>query len=448
MIRPNKILNRLKPKSAVWRTTLVISIVVLVSQYLSVAFFWTNLYVPEFRQHAHYTAVQIRLLRDAERQMAQTDMAVEMQGWVKNSTGIEVVRNPKDFPNVIEKPFVELFTDVFEGQLSQEMNEPVSVYFKFKPTPVLWIHVPSMQEVWIREPLLFFAQYNPYIIIAWLIGVPLLSIIAIVVLVRQLNRPLKRLQLAALRVGKGQHASALETQSGPTEIRAVNRAFNQMTREIQQASKERSFMLAGISHDLRTPLTRLRLTAEMMKEKELAEGMVLDIEDMDDILDQFIAYMRDGSDETIETANFNLLVSEIVAQFAPQGEIRFTPQELPDMPMKRLSLKRMLDNLVNNALRYGGAPLDIHTVHNTEEKTLTLSVRDHGPGINEEALPDLLQPFIRGDSARTSQGSGLGLAIVARIVKMHNGQLDIRNHAEGGLVVNITLPLNRRPGKA
>lgn len=448
MIRPNKILNRLKPKSAVWRTTLVISIVVLVSQYLSVAFFWTNLYVPEFRQHAHYTAVQIRLLRDAERQIAQTDQAQEMQGWVKNSTGIEVVRNPKDFPNVIEKPFVELFTDVFEGQLSQEMNEPVNVYFKFKPTPILWIHVPSMKDVWIREPLLFFAQYNPYIIIAWLIGVPLLSIIAIVVLVRQLNRPLKRLQLAALRVGKGQHATALETQSGPTEIRAVNRAFNQMTREIQQAAKERSFMLAGISHDLRTPLTRLRLTAEMMKEKELAEGMVLDIEDMDDILDQFTAYMRDGSDEVIETANFNLLVSEIAAQFAPQGEIRFTPQELPDMPMKRLSLKRMLDNLMNNALRYGGAPLDIHTAHNVEEKNLTLTVRDHGPGIKEEDLPDLLQPFIRGDSARTSQGSGLGLAIVARIVKMHNGQLDIRNHPEGGLVVAITLPLNRRPGKA
>lgn len=448
MIRPNKFLNRLKPKSAVWRTTLVIGVVVLVSQYLSVAFFWTNLYLPEFRQHAHYTAAQIRVLRTAEQQPELETRSQEVHHWVRNSTGIEVVRNPDEFPNVIEKPFVELFTDVFESQLSQELNEPVDVYFKFKPTPVLWIHVPSMKDVWIREPLLFFAQYNPYIIIAWLIGVPILSIIAIVVLVRQLNRPLKRLQLAALRVGKGQHATALETQTGPTEIRAVNRAFNQMTREIQQATKERSFMLAGISHDLRTPLTRLRLTAEMMKDKELSEGMVLDIEDMDAILDQFIAYMRDGSDETIETANFNLLVSEIVAQFSASGEIRFTPAELPDMPMKRLSLKRMLDNLVSNALRYGGAPLDIRTEHDTAEKNLVLTVRDHGPGINEANLPDLLQPFIRGESARTTQGSGLGLAIVSRIVKMHNGQLAINNHPEGGLVVKISLPLNRRPGKA
>jgi two-component system osmolarity sensor histidine kinase EnvZ len=227
----------------------------------------------------------------------------------------------------------------------------------------------------------------------------------------------------------------------------VNRAFNQMTREIQQAARERAFMLAGISHDLRTPLTRLRLTAELMKDRETAEGMVLDIEDMDAILDQFIAYMRDGSDEAVETANINLLISEIVAQASAQGEVDFTPQEVPDMPMKRLSLKRMLDNLVSNALRYGGAPVHLRTGHNADDRTVVLTVRDHGPGINEEELPNLLQPFVRGESARTSQGSGLGLAIVARIVKMHNGKLEIRNHPEGGLNVTITLPLNRRPGR-
>jgi two-component system osmolarity sensor histidine kinase EnvZ len=430
----------------VWRTTLVISTAVLVSQYLSIAFFWTNLYIPEIRQHAHYSAVHISLLRDAEHQAAHNAQATSVEDWVRRNTGIEVVRDPEKFPNAQEEPFAEIFTNDFERQLSTELNEPVDVYFAFKPQPRLWIHVPSLKDVWVKEPLLFFAQYNPWIIIAWIIGVPLLAIVAIVVLVRQLNRPLKRLQLAALRVGKGQHATMLETQSGPTEIRAVNRAFNQMTREIQQAAKDRAFMLAGISHDLRTPLTRLRLTAEMMKDGELAEGMILDIEDMDAILDQFIAYMRDGSDEGVETANLNLLISEIVAQFSPQGPIEFTPQELPDMPMKRLSLKRMLDNLVSNALSYGGAPLHIST--RSDGRNAVLLVRDHGPGINEDELPQLLQPFVRGESARTTQGSGLGLAIVARIVKMHHGHLNIRNHPEGGLVVEITLPLNRRPGRA
>lgn len=448
MIRFNKLLNRLKPRSAAWRTTLVIGIVVIAGQYLSIAFFWSNLYAPEVRQHAHYSATQIRLLRNAERHVATPALAAELEGWVRDATGIEIERDPKDFPDVVEKPFVEIFSDFYEYQLSEELREPVQVYFKFKPVPVAWIKVPSMKGAWIREPLVYFAQYDPYIIIGWVIGVPLLAIIAIVVLVRQLNRPLKRLQLAALRVGKGQHSTQLDTQSGPMEIRAVNRAFNQMTREIQQAAKERAFMLAGISHDLRTPLTRLRLTAELMKDRETAEGMVLDIEDMDAILDQFIAYMRDGSDEAVETANLNLLISEIVAQASTQGEVEFAPQELPDMPMKRLSLKRMLDNLVSNALRYGGAPVHIETALRAADKTAVLTVRDHGPGINEEELSSLLQPFVRGESARTSQGSGLGLAIVARIVKMHNGKLEIRNHPDGGLIVTIALPLNRRPGRA
>lgn len=447
VIRFNKLMNGLKPRSAVWRTTLLIGFVVVVSQYLSVAFFWTNLYAPEFRQHAHYTAAHIRVLRDAEHAAPGMSEMTDVALWVKSATGMEIVRNAAEFPNVVDKPFVEIFTDVFQHQLNQELNEKVDVYFKFKPYPVLWIKVPSMDGVWLREPLLFFAQYNPYIIIAWLIGVPLLAIIAIVVLVRQLNRPLKRLQLAALRAGKGQYSASLPVRSGPTEIRAVNRAFNQMTQEIQKGAKERAFMLAGISHDLRTPLTRLRLTAEMMKEKDLSEGMILDIEDMDAILDQFIAYMRDGSDEQVEKANLNLLVSEIAAQFAHQGQVHFEPHDLPDMPMKRLSLKRLLDNLISNALRYGGAPVEITTSHQDENKTITLLVRDHGPGIEEKDLPELLQPFTRGNSARTNQGSGLGLAIVARITRMHNGQLSIQNHPEGGLVVEMVFPLNKRPGR-
>jgi two-component system osmolarity sensor histidine kinase EnvZ len=446
MIRFNKLLNALKPKSAVWRTTLVVGLVVVVSQYLSVAFFWTNLYLPEIRQHAHYSAVFVAQLRDAEHVRPKDPQALDMQEWIHNTAGLEIVRDPNAFPKAYDRPVAEIFLQPFETQLSQDLNEPVDVYFAAKPTPRVWISVPSMPGIWIREPLVFYAQYNPYIIIAWLIGVPLLTVIAIVILVRQLNRPLKRLQLAALRVGKGQHATMLEVRSGPMEIRAVNRAFNQMTQEIQQAAKERAFMLAGISHDLRTPLTRLRLTAEMMRDREMAEGMVLDIQDMDAILDQFIAYMRDGSDEPVEVANLNLLLSEVVAQFSAEGEVRFQPGELPNMPIKRLSLKRMLGNVIGNALRYGGAPVEIRTRRIDGETHL--QVRDHGPGIDETQLPELLQPFTRGDAARTTQGSGLGLAIVARIVKMHHGRLEIRNHPEQGLEVNIYLPLSRRPGRA
>ena len=431
---------RLKPKSAVWRTTLVISIVLLVSQYLSLAFFWWNLYLPEMRQHAHYAAVNLSLLRNAEQDVLQNPQALEMQAWVKQATGIEVIRNPEDFPKVKDKPFAEFFTRELEAQLRVEMQEPVDVYFEFKPKPQLWLYMPSMKDVWIREPLLFFAQYNPFIIIAWIIGVPLLAITAILILVRQLNRPLKRLELAARRVAKGKHSTILETQRGPSEIRAVNAAFNQMTFEIQQAAKDRTVMLAGISHDLRTPLTRLRLTAEMMSDKDLAEGMILDIADMDAILEQFIAFMRDGSDEALELTQINDILSEVAAQFSQQTTINLHLEpDLPTIALRRTAIKRLIGNLVNNALRYGQAPIELSS--HAKRQAIEFSVRDHGQGIEESQIPELLQPFVRGESARTTQGSGLGLAIVARIVKMHKGTLDIRNHPDGGLEISVSLPL-------
>ncbi|MEN9429545.1 MAG: hypothetical protein RJA86_404 [Pseudomonadota bacterium] len=435
----DKFWTMLKPKSAVWRTTLVISIVLVVSQYLSLAFFWWNLYLPEMRQHAHYVAVNLSLLRDAEQQALKNPQALEMHEWIQRSTGIEVIRDPETFPSLKDKPLAEFFTQELERQLSIELGEKIDVYFQFKPKPRLWIYIPSLKDVWVREPLLFFAQYNPFIIIAWIIGVPLMAIVAIVILVRQLNRPLKRLQLAALRVAKGQHATMLETKRGPSEIRAVNAAFNQMTYDIQQATKDRTVMLAGISHDLRTPLTRLRLTAEIMADKDLAEGMILDIQDMDEILEQFISFMRDGSDEALELIDMNQILTEVAAQFSAQTVIEFSPEPLPDILIKRLAIKRMVGNLVNNALRYGKAPIVLSAIQARQQ--LVLTVRDHGVGIEESQIPELLQPFVRGEAARTTQGTGLGLAIVSRIVKIHKGTLDIRNHPDGGLEVLVSLPL-------
>lgn len=439
----NAALRLLKPRSTVWRTTLVIGIVVIVSQYLSIAFFSFNLYSPEVKQHAHMTAASLKLLRQSELALADQPEAIEAQEWVRRNFGTEIVRDPDLFPEVKEKFLADLFTDYYARQLSSEVGENVLVFFVFKPHPVLWIYLPSLKDVWVREPLTYFADYNPYVIIGWVFGVPLLTLVAIVVMVRQLNRPLRRLELAALRVAKGLHGTRLEVDRGPSEIRAVNRAFNYMTARILQAAQDRSFMLAGISHDLRTPLTRMRLTAEMMSDQELAEGMILDIQDMDAILEQFIAYMRDGSDEPVEQLNINQLAQEVAAQFSHQIDIRFCPGDIPDIFVKRLSLKRLLSNLVSNATRYGLPPLEISS--SFETPYVEIHIRDHGTGLPEEEIPRLMQPFQRGEQARSGTGTGLGLAIVDRIVKLHHGTIKVANHPQGGLVVCVRLPAGRRP---
>ncbi len=428
----------LKPRSTVWRTTLVLGIVVLISQTLSLAFYSVNLYAPEVKQHARLSGTVLRLLRDEERKTPLRKGDTPREQWLKTEFGMVVVRDPQQFPRVMDKPLADLFTDYYARQLSHQLHETVRVFFVFKPIPVLWIAVPSLVGVWVREPLTYFADYNPFVIIAWGLGVPLLTLLAIVVLVRQLNRPLQRLEQAALRVARGEQGIRLDTRHGPKEIKAVNRAFNRMTRQLLQASRDRSFMLAGISHDLRTPLTRLRLTAEMLRDRDLAEGMVLDIRDMDEILEQFLAFMRDGSDESAESVDLNGLLREVVAQFCHLMPVQWQEQPLPVLAVRRLSVKRLLSNLFTNALRYGAPPLEIISL--VHPQWLEIQIRDHGTGVNEDELPRLLRPFQRGDSARSVPGSGLGLAIVQRIVKLHHGQLTLSNHPEGGLWVRVHFP--------
>ena len=161
---------------------------------------------------------------------------------------------------------------------------------------------------------------------------------------------------------------------------------------------------------------------------------------MDAILNQFISYMRDGSDEEIQDTDINNMLQELVIQFKPL-DVRYTPQSLPIIQARSLSLKRMIGNLINNAKRYGAEPINLSAL--VENDHIKISVSDHGEGIPEDQISDLMQPFVRGNAARTVQGSGLGLAIVKRIVDLHQGELYIHNRPEGGLEAIISLPLRQ-----
>ena len=221
-------------------------------------------------------------------------------------------------------------------------------------------------------------------------------------------------------------------------------------------------MLAGISHDLRTPLTRMRLTAEMLPDDFFREGLIYDIEDMDAILEQFISFMKDGSDEPVRLTDLDTIFNEIIVQFAPM-EFVYESQLDKQVPVRPLSIKRMIINLVNNANRYGKTPIFLsatvvptfkETLATTEsdvisesevmgeaQEQLVICVRDCGDGVAEDQLERIMQPFERGETARTTQGSGLGLAIVNRIARLHHGTVEAINHPEGGLQVCVKIPL-------
>lgn len=166
-------------------------------------------------------------------------------------------------------------------------------------------------------------------VLGWFTAIGLLSTASARIFVRQLNQPLKRLVFAARQLGQGRSVR-LPVSDTPSEMTEVYRAFNQMAEDVEQAGQERELMLAGVSHDLRTPLTRLRLSLELMNDNEFSEGMVRDIEDMDAILDQFTAFIRDGRDEEIEEVDLGHLVRDVVAPFNDdEDSIRLCTEPIP-----------------------------------------------------------------------------------------------------------------------
>ncbi|MBP9788230.1 MAG: HAMP domain-containing protein [Acinetobacter sp.] len=434
-----RFLDKIKPRSAAMRTTILVLFTVSFSLFMSLWLFWRTLYLPELQQHARYLAIELELVNNPDIRILHRDTEVDIDTWLKNRIGIEYVTNPAEFPKIEEKFLAELFTDQIEAKLAKELGvKNVTVYFKFKPIPRIWIQTPEMNGNWVSEPLKTYTNYSVELIATWLFGVPIISSIIILTLVRQMNRPLRRLQNAANSYSKTGKAPYLDTNHGPLEIRQVNQAFNHMVYTLEQTERDRQIMLAGISHDLRTPLTRIRLTAEMLPDEFFREGLIYDVDDMDAILNQFISYMRDGSDEELTPTNINILLQEVVVQFKPL-DIHFDAQELPIIPARSLSLKRLIANLVNNAKRYGAEPIELSASHVDDH--ILITVADHGEGIPPDQVEELMQPFVRGNSARTIQGSGLGLAIVKRIVDIHQGQINIRNRDQGGLEVVISLPL-------
>jgi two-component system osmolarity sensor histidine kinase EnvZ len=223
---------------------------------------------------------------------------------------------------------------------------------------------------------------------------------------------------------------------------AVTQAFNHMSKGIKQLEEDRNLLMAGISHDLRTPLTRIRLASEMMHEQDafLKEGIETDIDDMNNIIDQFIDYIRHDSKDKAELGDLNVLVEEVLNIETPSDRlITFMPGNIPKIPLRYVAVRRALANLIQNAIRYTNDKIEVTTGVNKKYAFFTVS--DNGQGIAEADIERLFQPFTQGDTARGTDGSGLGLAIIKRIVNNHGGHVVLTNRPQGGLKATVSLPI-------
>jgi signal transduction histidine kinase len=269
-----------------------------------------------------------------------------------------------------------------------------------------------------------------------LLGVILLSVIG----VRSLIRPLRELRRAAEGLGKDIRQPPL-TERGPTEVRETAKAFNTMQTRLKNYIEDRAGILAAVSHDLKTPLTRLRLRLDLIDDEELRSKSEKDLNDMESMVSATLDFMR-GTEthEPSRPLDLMALLESIQDDAREAGKrVELREQQIAPYQGKPLALKRCLVNLVENAVRYAGqAEIEIRDGREAVE----IRICDRGPGIPEAALQKVFDPFFRLENSRAQQtgGTGLGLGIARNIARAHGGDLVLHNRAEGGLCARLTLP--------
>ena len=294
-------------------------------------------------------------------------------------------------------------------------------------------------EFWVMQPrervqARFGVQW-----LGWGAVLIVLALIGALLIASTLARPLRTLTRAAVRLGRGESHEPVP-EEGPQELRSLAAAFNRMASDLENLERERAMVLAGISHDLRTPITRLRLALEMSgADSASSDAMITDIDEMDGVIGQFLDFARGDNEEKAE-GDLAHVLEDLAEHYTRLGkQVNFQVGNLPRLRFARVGVRRAVANLIDNALRYAGEPIDVRAY--LEKKRIVVDVMDRGPGIPADQAERLKRPFTRLDEARSSAlgGSGLGLAIVDRIARMHGGKLELLPRDGGGLLARLSL---------
>jgi signal transduction histidine kinase len=259
-------------------------------------------------------------------------------------------------------------------------------------------------------------------------------------LVRILTAPLRDLSRAAERLGVDMTAPPL-AESGPREVRQAARAFNNMQQRIKRLVTDRTQMLAAISHDLRTPITRLRLRAEFVEEAEQRTKMMADLQEMEAMISSTLAFLREDSDrEEARVISVDALLETICDDMTDAGnDVRFEAEERVTLRCRQLSMKRAFTNLIDNAVKYGGQAA---VTLSNEPGMVRVDIDDAGPGIPEDLHEKVFTPFFRAEQSRNrgTGGTGLGLTVARSVVRAHGGDIELCNSPANGLRVTVRIP--------
>jgi two-component system osmolarity sensor histidine kinase EnvZ len=429
------------PRTLLWRSVLLIALVLVVANLAWWQIFRVSEREPRARQAAQQLVSIVNLTR-AALVTAQPSKRYDLLAELSQQEGIQVYAGEPDerIAPLPDRPFLQ----VIASDLREKLGPDTRMALARDGVRGLWVSFRiDGDEYWVLLPGSRIERNEPLIWVGLGALVLVLALTGAFLIVARINQPLRELTRAAAQMGQGTIPAPV-TETGPAEICTVARAFNQMASDLKRLDEERALLLAGVSHDLRTPLSRIRLGLEMLDDKgatEIKSDMVQDIEDIDAAISQFLDFARLADAEAmVGDADLNALVRSVVARYERSGRnVTMQLSPLPPLALRPVAMQRLVANLIDNALRHSGAAVEVRTA--AEAGVAAVEVLDRGPGIPRDQAERMLQPFTRLESARTGPGTGLGLAIVDRIARMHGGDARLLPREGGGLRARVELPL-------
>ncbi len=430
------------PRTLLWRSVLLIATLLVIAHLAWLQIFRASEVEPRALQAAQQIVSVVNLTRaalvtaDPGRRYALLDELAQREGiQVYAGNAAEAV------PPLPDRPFLRIMA----AQLRERLGPQTRLALEREGVAGVWVSFRiDNEEFWVTLPRARIERNEPLRWIGWGALVLALAVLGAFIVVSRINRPLRELTRAAELLGRGATPTRV-TEAGPAEIRTLARAFNQMAADIQRQDEERALLLAGVSHDLRTPLSRIRLALEMLDDRgnaDLKSGVAQDIGDIDTAIGQFLDFARPVDAEQITAASdLNTIIRSVAERYTRNDRnVVFHAGAPQPQPLRAQALQRLLANLIDNALRHGQGAVEVVTAR---EGTINcIEVLDRGPGIPPSEAARMLQPFTRLNSARSTSGTGLGLAIVDRIARLHGGSVYLLPREGGGLRARVELPGN------
>lgn len=432
------------PRSLLARTFLLLAMLVLLTTAAWLGLFRYIEAEPRARETAQLAASAVNLIR-ASLFAAAPDKRLGLFNEFSTREGIRLL--PAEPEDEIEAMPDIRFVRLLERELGARLGPHTRIAASVDGVSGFWISFrlddQDDEEYWLILPSERTARN---IAGHWMIWGMLAFILAVGVawlIASRISRPLKAMARSAEAVGRGQRPTPLP-EDGAEELSRLAVAFNTMADDLARHEKDRSEVLAGISHDLRTPLTRLRLEAEMSIADETArQAIVSDIEQMDTVISQFMDYARTESGEPPVVYDLEALLTTLVERQTQLGRnMSREISPLPSLALRPTALTRAINNLIDNAWKYGASQVSLSAVAVDEQ--IRIEIIDNGPGIPADEVERLKRPFTRLENARTNAGgTGLGLAIVERIARLHGGQLELMAAPAGGLLARLSIAIRR-----